>query len=58
MMTVTTMTEGASITYRIGESGRWLLYRGPFAVASGEIVSSQAIRLGWKPSQVTSVICP
>ena len=44
--------EGASIAYQLNEEGRWLLYTEPFAAANAQIIVTQAIRLGWKPSQM------
>jgi N-sulfoglucosamine sulfohydrolase len=45
---------GASLAYRLEQTGRWRLYVGPFDVAPGTTVWSQANRLGWKHSQVVS----
>lgn len=59
-VTISCATEGASIAYRIGEDGRWLLYSGPFQFSQGDdpseggSVHAQAIRLGWKKSGVTT----
>jgi arylsulfatase A-like enzyme len=57
-MTIDTATEGASIAYRVGETGRWQLYSRPVAVPSGETISTQSIRLGWKPSAVVNAVVP
>jgi uncharacterized sulfatase len=54
MATIRCATEGASIAYRLGESGRWLLYSAPFAVAKGQTVQAQACRLGFRDSQLVS----
>jgi len=61
-------TEGASIAYRLGGEGRWLLYDGPFRMPETEAESgddsevdglqARAIRLGWKPSDVVSADQP
>jgi hypothetical protein len=45
---------GASIVYRLEETGRWHLYSGPFDVPPGTTLWSQANRLGWKRSSVVS----
>jgi arylsulfatase A-like enzyme len=45
---------GASIVYRLEETGRWHLYSGPFDVPPGTPLWSQANRLGWKHSSVVS----
>jgi len=54
MATIRCATEGASIAYRHGESGRWLLYSAPVAIAKGQTVQAQACRLGFRDSQQVS----
>lgn len=49
-------TQGSSIAYRLGKDGRWLLYTRPFRVRKTRLIEAQAIRLGWKKSQVTTHI--
>jgi hypothetical protein len=44
-------TEGASIGYRIGGEGRWLIYTKPVCVKAGSEVFARAIRIGYKGSQ-------
>jgi len=45
-------TEGASIGYRLGENGRWLIYTGPIILKSGRTLQAKAIRIGYKESEV------
>jgi arylsulfatase A-like enzyme len=46
-------TDGASIAYRLNDSeGRWLLYTGPIARQGVEELEAQAVRIGFKPSEV------
>ncbi len=45
---------GASIVYRLEETGRWHLYTEPVTVPPGTTVWSQANRLGWTHSPVVS----
>jgi N-sulfoglucosamine sulfohydrolase len=54
-VSVTCSSEGASITYRIGKEGRWLLYVEPFEVPQGVTIHAKANRLGWKPSSEVTV---
>jgi arylsulfatase A-like enzyme len=50
---IASTTPGASIGYRIGGEGRWLLYTGPFEAPEGESVEAKAVRYGWRESAVT-----
>ncbi len=43
-------TEGASIGYRLGSKGRWLLYTEPIRLDVGTELLAKAIRIGYKPS--------
>lgn len=54
LATMRSETEGASIAYRLGKRGRWLLYTKPFPIRDHETISAQAIRLGWKKSDIVS----
>ncbi|PHN05876.1 sulfatase [Flavilitoribacter nigricans DSM 23189 = NBRC 102662] len=45
-------SEGASIAYRWAGSERWELYYRPIPVRAGQTLETQAIRLGWKKSEV------
>jgi N-sulfoglucosamine sulfohydrolase len=49
-------TEGASIAYQINGKGynpdHWFLYTGPFTANKGDIITSTAIRIGYKQSEV------
>jgi arylsulfatase A-like enzyme len=45
-------SKGASIAYRFDQEHRWHLYSGPFSPKESTQIEVQAIRLGWKPSQV------
>ena len=49
-------TDGSSIAYRLGEDESWLLYTQPFKVKKARLVEAQAIRLGWKESQVITQV--
>ena len=44
-------TKGASIGYRLGQQGRWLIYTKPIVLESGTILEAKAIRLGYKESE-------
>ncbi len=44
-------TEGASIGYRLGRQGRWLLYTEPVRLDVGSEVWAKATRIGYKPSE-------
>lgn len=48
-------TEGASIAYRLGAGGHWLLYKRPFPLPGPTRIEAQAIRLGWKESSIASL---
>ncbi|MHC4498094.1 MAG: sulfatase family protein [Planctomycetota bacterium] len=45
-------TKGASIGYRVGEQGRWLIYTRPIVVGPGPAVRAKAIRIGYRESEV------
>ena len=47
-------TEGASIGYMLNDTGMWLLYSHPLEVPGDTKISVQAIRIGYKPSQVVT----
>ena len=49
---ITCASPGASLVYRLTETGRWHLYTGPFEAPPGTTLWSQANRLGWKPSPI------
>ncbi len=56
---ITCATEGASIGYRLGSSGRWLLYTEPVRLAGGTELWTRAIRIGYKPSgEVHKIVGP
>lgn len=48
-------TEGASIAYRFNQEERWRLYADPVRIDEPVTVSAQAIRIGFKPSEVASI---
>jgi N-sulfoglucosamine sulfohydrolase len=43
-------TAGASIGYKIGAEGSWLLYKEPLVLKAGQTVLAKAIRYGYMPS--------
>ncbi|MCB0668002.1 MAG: sulfatase [Saprospiraceae bacterium] len=45
-------TEGASIAYRKRGNTDWELYTKPIHISPNDQFESQAIRLGWKPSEI------
>ncbi len=45
-------TPGASITYKTGHNGRWLVYTQPVAFAPADTLLAKAIRIGFKESAV------
>jgi len=49
-VTLACPTEGASIAWRIGGEGRWLLYAEPIDLAAGTRLEARAVRIGFKPS--------
>ncbi|MHC4647221.1 MAG: hypothetical protein ACYTBJ_17150 [Planctomycetota bacterium] len=51
-LSITCATEGASIGYRVGEAGRWLIYQGPIGVRDSTTVQAKAVRIGCKESQL------
>jgi len=56
---ITCATEGASIGYRVGSDGRWLLYTEPVRLACGTELWTRAIRIGYKPSgEVHKIVGP
>jgi hypothetical protein len=56
-VTINCATEGASIGYRLGEKGRWLIYTGRIHLKPGTVVRAKAVRIGYLPSrQVRKVI--
>jgi arylsulfatase A-like enzyme len=48
---ITCATEGASIGYRLGDKGHWLLYTEPIRLDVGTELQTKAIRIGYKPSE-------
>jgi uncharacterized sulfatase len=48
-------TEGASIGYRLGERGRWLVYTEPILLEPGAILQTKAIRLGYRQSEMVQL---
>ena len=52
VVTLSSSTPGASIAYMLDDSEHWLLYSKPFEVSDEVKVSSQAIRIGYKPSEI------
>ncbi len=57
-VTLDPQTPGASIAYRIGKEGRWLVYRGPIKLKKGETLTARAHRIGFKPSEDISYKVP
>ena len=56
---ITCATEGASIGYRLGSDGRWLLYTEPVRLAGGTELWTRAVRIGYKPSgEVHKIVGP
>jgi arylsulfatase A-like enzyme len=55
-VTITSDVAGASIAYTLGEGddAHWLLYDGPFEVASSATVRAVAVRYGWSESTPAS----
>ncbi|MHC4474294.1 MAG: sulfatase family protein [Planctomycetota bacterium] len=51
LVKITCATKGASIGYRIGEHGRWLIYNRPVPVPPAAILEAKAIRIGYKESE-------
>lgn len=49
-------TEGASIAYRIGDGGRWLLYTEPFEIDQTSEITARAFRIGFRPSQEATLV--
>lgn len=45
-------TVGASIGYRLDESGPWRLYTEPFVATDGVVIEAKAVRYGWAESDV------
>lgn len=50
LIKITSPTDGASLSYKLGENGSWLLYTEPLLVKKGTALSAKAIRYGYKPS--------
>jgi len=53
---ITCATEGASIGYRLGEKGRWLIYTGPIQLKADTLLQTKAIRIGYKESEVVQKV--
>ena len=49
-------TDGASIGYRLGEKGRWLIYTGPIQLKADTLLQTKAIRIGYKESEVVQKV--
>jgi arylsulfatase A-like enzyme len=49
-------TPGASIAYRFGDSGQWMLYSEPLLIESSCELRAKAIRIGFKPSEESAVV--
>lgn len=56
--TISCTTAGSSIAYQINGKGlnakHTFLYTRPFSVKAGDVVTAQAFRIGFKPSQIVS----
>ncbi|HET8828608.1 MAG TPA: sulfatase [Pelobium sp.] len=48
---LTSTTTGASIGYKVGNDGQWLLYHQPVQIKKGEKLYAKAIRYGYKESE-------
>jgi arylsulfatase A-like enzyme len=51
-ITMSCPTNGASIGYMLDSSQHWLLYSKPIDIKQGTKISAQAVRIGFKPSDV------
>jgi N-sulfoglucosamine sulfohydrolase len=54
-VTLRSATEGASIAYSLDGGQRWLLYSEPLVLSETATVQAQAIRIGFKPSDISTV---
>jgi arylsulfatase A-like enzyme len=54
-VTLSSITEGASIGYKFGNSKNWLLYHQPIEVKKGDQLYAKAIRYGYKESEETLI---
>jgi len=52
LVSLSCSTPGSSIAYTLDDSEHWLLYSKPFEVSNEVRVSAQAIRIGYKPSEI------
>ncbi len=52
LVSLSCATPGSSIAYMLDDSEHWLLYSKPFEVSTEVKVSAQAIRIGYKPSEI------
>jgi hypothetical protein len=52
LISLSCSTPGSSIAYMLDDSEHWLLYSKPFEVSNEVRVSAQAIRIGYKPSEI------
>jgi len=52
LVSLSCSTPGSSIAYMLDDSEHWLLYSKPFEVSNEVRVSAQAIRIGYKPSEI------
>ena len=52
LVSLSCSTPGSSIAYMLDDSEHWLLYSKPFQVRNEVKVSAQAIRIGYKPSEI------
>jgi uncharacterized sulfatase len=55
LVKISCATDGASIGYRLGEQGRWLIYTGPILLESGAVLQAKAIRIGYRESEILRV---
>lgn len=56
MVKISCTTEGASVGYRIGNQGRWLIYSKPILLDFGAVLQAKAIRLGYKESEMARLL--
>lgn len=52
LVSLSCLTPGSSIAYMLNDSEQWLLYTKPIAVSKEARISAQAIRIGFKPSEI------
>lgn len=54
MVQISSMTEGASLGYRVDEAD-WQLYTGPFKTPAGASIEAKAVRYGWEESDSATI---